>query len=455
MKHHKYAILKKVLILDDEEKLRTLLARIIGLEGFEVTQAADCKSALKKLEHTTFDIMLCDVKLPDGNGVELVGKIKTLYPALEIILLTAYGTIPDGVQAIKNGAFDYIIKGDDNNKIIPLIYRALEKAELTKRIEKLEKQLDDKHSFDKIIGQSKVLKQSIDLARKVARTDTTVLITGETGTGKEVFAQAIHQESNRNKNSFVAINCSAFSKDLLESEMFGHKAGAFTGATANKTGLFEEANNGTIFLDEIGEMALDLQAKLLRVLESGEFLRVGESKPTKVDVRIIAATHRDLTKEIELGHFREDLFYRISVFQIHLPALRERISDIPILTNHFVAIYSARSNKKIAAVPKEYIDLLQQHQWNGNIRELKNVIERSIILCDDKLTVKDLPLELQNRALKSSQTKTLSAFELASAEKLHIQKVMNYTNGNKTKTADLLGIALTTLYRKLSEYGIE
>ena len=441
--------------MDDEEKLRTLLSRIIGLEGFEVIQVADCKSALKKLEQITFDIMLCDVKLPDGNGVELVAKIKTIYPALEIILLTAYGTIADGVQAIKNGAFDYIIKGDDNNKIIPLIYRALEKTELTKRIEKLEKQLDDKHSFDKIIGQSKVLKQSIDLALKVAKTDTTVLLTGETGTGKEVFAQAIHQESNRSKNSFVAINCSAFSKDLLESEMFGHKAGAFTGATTNKTGLFEEANNGTIFLDEIGEMALDLQAKLLRVLESGEFIRVGESKPTKVDVRIIAATHRDLNKEIELGHFREDLFYRISVFQIHLPALRERISDIPLLTNHFVAIYSARSNKKIAAVGKEYVDLLQQHQWNGNIRELKNVIERSIILCDDKLTAEDLPQELQNRNSKSSQTKKLSAFELASAEKLHIQKVMNYTNGNKTKTAELLGIALTTLYRKLSEYGIE
>ena len=447
--------MKKVLILDDEEKLRTLLARIISLEGFDVTQVADCKSALKKLEQTTFDIMLCDVKLPDGNGVDLVGNIKERYPSLEIILLTAYGTIADGVRAIKNGAFDYIVKGDDNNKIIPLIHRALEKTELTKRVENLEKQLDQKHSFDTIIGQSKVLKQAIDLAQKVSITDTTVLLTGETGTGKEIFAQAIHQESNRSKKSFVAINCSAFSKDLLESEMFGHKAGAFTGATTNKMGLFEEAHNGTIFLDEIGEMALDLQAKLLRVLENGEFIRVGESKPTKVDVRIIAATHRDLHKEIELGHFREDLFYRISVFQIHLPALRERISDIPLLTNYFVEIYSRKSNKKIKSVPKDFLELLQLHQWSGNIRELKNIIERSIILSDGELTTQNLPLEIQQQSLKGFQTKTLSAFELSSVEKLHIQKVMNYTNGNKTKTSELLGIALTTLYRKLSEYNIE
>ncbi len=447
--------MKKVLILDDEEKLRTLLARIISLEGFDVTQAADCKSALKKLEQTTFDIMLCDVKLPDGNGVDIVGNIKERYPTLEIILLTAYGTIADGVRAIKNGAFDYIVKGDDNNKIIPLIHRALEKTELTKRVENLEKQLDQKHSFDTIIGQSKVLKQAIDLAQKVSKTDTTVLLTGETGTGKEIFAQAIHQESNRSKKSFVAINCSAFSKDLLESEMFGHKAGAFTGATTNKMGLFEEAHNGTIFLDEIGEMALDLQAKLLRVLENGEFIRVGESKPTKVDVRIIAATHRDLHKEIELGHFREDLFYRISVFQIHLPALRERISDIPLLTNYFVEIYSRKSNKKIKSVPKDFLELLQLHQWSGNIRELKNIIERSIILSDGELTTQNLPLEIQQQSLKGFQTKTLSAFELSSVEKLHIQKVMNYTNGNKTKTSELLGIALTTLYRKLSEYNIE
>lgn len=447
--------MRSILIIDDEEKLRNLLTRIISLEGFEVLQAGDCKTAIKKLEQNEIDVVLCDVKLPDGNGVDLAKKIKDKFQIPEIILLTAYGNIPDGVQAIKNGAFDYITKGDDNNKIIPLLYRAMEKVDLAKRVQQLEKQLSDKHSFDKIIGKSKTIQKAIDLAQKVAVTDTTVLLTGETGTGKEVFAQAIHQESQRAKQNFVAINCSAFSRELLESEMFGHKAGAFTGASKDQKGLFEEANNGTIFLDEIGEMSLELQAKLLRVLETGEFIRVGETKPTKINVRIIAATHRDLQTEIEQGHFREDLYYRISTFQIHLPPLRERVIDIEALANHFINISSIKTNKKIKSVSTDFNEALKQHQWKGNIRELKNVIERSVILCDDELTIEHLPIELLNADNTKTKSKTLSAFELASAEKLHIQKVMNYTNGNKTKTAELLGIALTTLYRKINEYGLE
>lgn len=306
------------------------MARIISLEGFDVLQAADCKSGLKKAEHNDFDIILCDVKLPDGNGVELTTTLKEKYPATEIILLTAYGNIPDGVQAIKNGAFDYIVKGDDNNKIIPLIHKAIDKGRLTKRIIDLENRVERKYSFDTIIGESKRVNEAIDLAKKVAPLDTTILLTGETGTGKEVFANAIHQSGNRKDKSFVAVNCSAFSHDLLESEMFGHKAGAFTGAIIDKKGLFEEADKGTIFLDEIGEMPLDLQAKLLRVIENGEFIKVGESKVTKVDVRIIAATNRDLLKEIEAGHFREDLYYRLSIFSIKLPSLRE-----PFYKNQF------------------------------------------------------------------------------------------------------------------------
>jgi two-component system, NtrC family, response regulator len=447
---------KKVLIIDDEEKLRTLLSRIIGLEGFEVVQAQDCKTALKKLEQHDIDIALCDVKLPDGNGVELVATIKKKFPALEVILLTAYGNIPDGVQAIKNGAFDYITKGDDNNRIIPLLNRALEKASLAKRVQQLEKQLIHKYSFNNIIGNSKQIKQAIELARKVAATDTTVLLTGETGTGKEVFAQAIHTESNRSNQHFVAINCAAFSKDLLESELFGHKAGAFTSAVKDQKGLFEEANKGTLFLDEIGEMAPDLQTKLLRVLETGTFLQVGDTKPTKVDVRIIAATNRDLKQEITAGHFREDLFYRISVFAIQLPALRERIADIPLLVNYFVASYALKANKKIEIIEPAFIQLLQQHHWNGNIRELKNVIERSIILCNSHtLSVDLLPGEIQQYNLGETNNKQLSAFDLASAEKLHILKVLNHTRGNKTETAKLLNIALTTLYRKLEEYKIQ
>ncbi len=445
--------MRKILIIDDEEKLRTLLARIISLEGFEVFQAADFKTAWRKLDHNDIDVVLCDVKLPDGNGVEYSRKIKEQYPTLEIILLTAYGNITDGVQAIKNGAFDYITKGDDNNRIIPLLYRAIEKVDLVKRVNHLEKQLISKHSFDKIIGKSKSIQNAIELSRKVAAGDTTVLLTGETGTGKELFAQAIHQESTRNKNSFVAINCSAFSKDLLESALFGHMAGSFTSATKDQKGLFEESNNGTLFLDEIGEIALDLQAKLLRVLETGQFIRIGQTTATKVNVRIIAATNRDLLNEIEKGNFREDLFYRISVFQIHLPPLRERVIDIEELTKSFLHTFSLQMNKKLKPVSHEFLEALKQHPWNGNIRELRNVIERSVILCDDELKIEFLPKEFQTK--NNIQSKTLSAFHLASAEKLHIQKVLNYTNGNKTKTAELLNIALTTLYRKISEFGLD
>ncbi len=447
--------MKKILLVDDEEKLRALLTRIISLEGFEVIQAGDCKSALKKLEQSDIDVVLCDVKLPDGNGVDLSKKIKETHPLVEVILLTAYGNIPDGVQAIKNGAFDYIIKGDDNNKIIPLLYRATEKADLAKRVLHLEQRLGDKHSFDSVIGKSKVILAAIDYAKKVSVTDTSVLLTGETGTGKEVFARAIHQASNRNNHNFIAINCSAFSRELLESEMFGHKAGAFTGALRDRKGLFEEANKGTIFLDEIGEMSLDLQAKLLRVIESGEFIKVGESKATKVNVRIISATNRDLQKEIEAGTFRMDLFYRLAAFQIRLPALRERISDIEALANHFVTLFSEKTNKKIKPLSRNFVEILKQYSWNGNIRELKNVIERCVILCDsDELSIENLPSEFQTISSGSKGGRQLSAFDLASAEKLHILKVLNYTNGNKTKAAELLNIALTTLYRKLDEYKI-
>lgn len=449
--------MKKILIIDDEEKLRTLMARIIGLEGFEVLQAGDCKTGLKKLDQQDIDVVLCDVKLPDGNGVDMAGQIKAKSPNTEVILLTAYGNIPDGVQAIKNGAFDYIIKGDDNNKIIPLIHRALEKAALSQRVQQLEEKLGNKYSFDGIIGNSKALLETIDLAKKVAVTDTTVLLTGETGTGKEVFAQAIHQSSNRNNKNFIAINCSAFSHDLLESEMFGHKAGAFTGAMKDKKGLFEEANNGTIFLDEVGEMALDLQAKLLRVIENGEFIKVGESKVTKVNVRIITATNRNLTNEIEAGHFRQDLYYRLSVFSIQLPSLRERVSDIETLALYYLKQFALKTNKKLQGASAEFISLLKMHQWPGNIRELKNVIERSVILENSNiLTPASLPLEIQYMETESlkNDSKVLSAFSLASAEKIHIRKVFNHTDGNKTETAKLLNIALTTLYRKLEEYQI-
>jgi len=275
-------------------------------------------------------------------------------------------------------------------------------------------------------------------------------------TGKEVFARAIHQAGSRKDKNFVAINCSAFSKDLLESEMFGHKAGAFTGAVKDKKGLFEEANNGTIFLDEIGEMAFELQAKLLRVIETSEFIKVGETKTTKVNVRIIAATNRDLEKEIEVSHFRQDLYYRLSVFQIKLPALRERVVDIELLAKCFLKEFSLKTNKTVKCFSGEFLEVLKQHSWPGNIRELKNVIERSVILTgNEELDTGILPPEIQNNhSIVKRNGKTLSAFDLASAEKIHIQKVLNHTNGNKTEAARLLNIALTTLYRKLEEYKI-
>lgn len=442
----------QVLIIDDEEKLRILLSKIITLEGFDVIQAGDCKHGLKKLEQQDIDVVICDVKLPDGSGVELTQQIKIKYPAIEVILLTAFGNIPDGVQSIKNGAFDYITKGDDNNRIIPLLYRAMEKAALSKRVQQLEKQLGKKYSFQNILGTSSLITAAIDSAEKVAATDAVVLLTGETGTGKEVFAQAIHNASKRQLHNFIAVNCAAFSKELLENELFGHKAGAFTGATKDSKGIFEEANKGTIFLDEIGEMPLELQAKLLRVLETKEFLKVGDSKAVKVDVRIIAATNRDLLQQVSAGNFREDLFYRINVFTIPLPSLRNRKNDIPVLAEYFLSIFTNKTNSKIGKISTDFMEHLKNHDWKGNIRELKNVIERAVILAENnELVIEGLPLELQTMHDHSTN---FSAFDMASVEKLHIQRVLNYTKGNKTETARLLNIGLTTLYRKIEEYSI-
>lgn len=444
--------LNKVLIIDDEEKLRLLLGRIIALEGFAVIQAGTIKAAMKLLEKEKADVVLCDVKLPDGNGVDFVKQVKPLYPQLEIILLTAYGNIGDGVQAMKNGAFDYITKGDDNDKIIPLLNRALEKVQLQKRIAQLEEQVGKRYSFENILGNSPLIKEAIAMAGKVAPTNATVLLLGETGTGKEVFAQSIHNSSGRCGNTFVALNCSAFSKDLLESEIFGHKAGAFTGALKDKKGLIEEASAGTLFLDEIGEMHIDLQAKLLRVLETGEFIKVGDTKPTKVNVRIIAATNRNLQQEVTEGRFREDLFYRINVFTIVLPSLKDRKNDLPLLADFFLKIFAQKTNTAINSISPEFMERLQQHEWKGNIRELKNVIERAVILsAGNQLAVESLPLEMQH--LRYGQ-QALSAFDLASVEKLHIQRVLIHTKGNKTETAKLLNIGLTTLYRKIEEYGL-
>nr|WP_315179269.1 sigma-54 dependent transcriptional regulator [uncultured Flavobacterium sp.] len=445
--------MKNILIIDDEEKLRGLLARIIKSEGFEVFEASDLKSGFKKMESKDIDVVLCDVKLPDGNGVEFLHKMKTSFPLTEVILLTAFGKISDGIQAMKNGAFDYIVKGDDNDKIIPLLYKALEKVQLQKKVKQLEKRISDKYSFDTIIGKSKGLEQVIDLAQKVSKTDSTVLLTGETGTGKEVFAQAIHENSNRIGKSFVALNCSTFSKEILESELFGHKQGAFTGAVKDKKGFIEEANGGTLFLDEIGEMPLELQAKLLRVLETNEYIQIGDTTPKKSNFRLIAATNRNLKTESEAHHFRSDLYFRLNIFEIVIPPLRERIKDIAPLAQYFVKQFSAKTNKQTLSIDPEFLHKLQTYHWPGNIRELKNVIERAVILANDlSLTQDVLPYEIQHQ--QDNSNKTMSAFSMQSIERLHIQKVINYTKGNKAETARLLEIGIATLYRKLDEYNI-
>ena len=392
-----------ILIIDDEPIIRKLLARMMELEGYEVFQAADRASGLKLLTAKTPQLVLCDVFLPDGNGVEMVKEIKELQPETEVILLTAHGNIPDGVQAIKNGAFDYITKGDDNNKIIPIISRAMEKINSRPVQPSGSTVVPVRESaFDTVLGHSRGLQQVIQLARKVAVTDVPVLLTGETGTGKEVFAQAIHNGSARAKQPFVAINCSAFSKELLESEIFGHKAGAFTGALKDKKGLFEEANHGTIFLDEIGEMAYGLQAKLLRVLETGEYIKVGDTKPTKIDVRIVSATNRNLKEEIANSNFREDLYFRLSVFHLHLPPLRERREDIPELAAAFLKFFAAKMGKQVKGFAADCQAWMQSYAWPGNVRELRNVIERALIICDDYITLDDMPLDFRSSTLSGS-----------------------------------------------------
>jgi DNA-binding NtrC family response regulator len=439
-----------ILIIDDEVKLRVLLARILEMEGYNVLQASNAKSGIHIVEHEDIRVVLSDVKLPDANGVELVTKIKQIKSYIEVINLTAFASTADAVMSIKNGAFDYLIKGNENDKIIPLVNKAVDKANFQSRINDQEVQTEARRGFSTILGQSPAILETIDLARKVAKTDAAVLLLGETGTGKEVFAEAIHYESLRKNKPFIAVNCSAFSKELLESELFGHKAGSFTGAIKDKRGLFEEAAGGTIFLDELGEMGLDLQARLLRVLENGTFIKIGETKTTTVDVRLIAATNRNLQKDTEENHFRLDLFYRLSGFSIVLPPLRERSGEIEVIARHFIKIYASRIKKKVPDIEEGFFEQLNQHIWNGNIRELKNVIERVIIVMEEPvLTPKLLPYEFHNGGYYG-----LASLDLDTVEKNHIRRILKYTKGNKSEAAKILGIGLATLYRKIGEYHI-
>ncbi len=441
-----------ILIIDDENELRNLLIKLLNLEGYNTYDADTGSKGLDLLKSEDISVVISDVKLPDINGIDLISEIKDYNPLCEVIVLTAYGTIEDGVRAIKEGAFDYITKGDEDNKIIPIVQRAAEKVQLKKRIAALERSVSEKFSFDAITGNSILIKNAKEMASKVALTDTPVLLLGGTGTGKELFAQAIHYSGKRKNNPFVAVNCGAIAKDLLESEMFGYKAGAFTGAVKNKKGLFEEADSGTLFLDEIAELDLSIQSKFLRVLETNEFIRPGDTKPTRVDVRIIAATNRNLEKEISEGNFRADLFYRIGVMKIELPSLKDRKEDLEELTEYFVKHFSKKLNRNIENISKKFYESIKKYEFPGNIRELRNVIERAVILSEGEiLTESTLPKEFFNEGITGQEDLT----KLADIEKEHIIKTLKSVDGNKTKAAEKLGIGVTTLYRKLQIYGLE
>ncbi len=440
----------KVLIIDDEEAILLLLSQLIRLEGYIVLTAVNGKTALQLLRNDNeINIIISDVRLPDINGIDLIPEFKSINPFGEIIMLTAYGTIEDGVKAIKAGAFDYITKGDDDNKIIPILNKAVDKINLLKKLSDTE--LTD-NWVSQVTGSSEAIKKCVDLAKKVSKADSNVLLLGETGVGKEIFAKAIHQNSDRKDKSFVAVNCSAISRDLIESELFGYKAGAFTGALKNKIGLFEEANGGTLFLDEIGELDVSIQSKLLRVLENSSFIKAGDTKETHVNVRIISATNKNLQQSIIEGSFRADLYYRISVISITIPPLRERKEDIIPLSEYFIRLFALKFTKNIEFISENFYSSLTNYSFPGNVRELKNIIERTILLAEGNTIDKtNLPEELfVNSAFP--MTKSIS---LEETEKEHITAIYISTDRNKVKTAELLGIGLTTLYRKLQHYGIE
>jgi DNA-binding NtrC family response regulator len=448
-----------LLLIDDEPRLRQLLARVLELEGYTILQAADARRGLELLEQHAEEVLvvISDVKLPDANGVELLPRLKAKSPDCEIILLTAFGTIADGVKAMKQGAFDYLTKGDFEQQLVVVVDRAAEKSRLRRRVTELERRVGQRHSFSSMIGSSPALRRAQSLGEQVAATDSTVLLEGPTGSGKELFAQAIHEASPRKLKSFVAVNCSAFPRELLESELFGYKKGAFTGALTDKRGLLEEANGGTLFLDEIGELELNVQAKFLRVLELQQFTKLGDTKPTNVNVRLVAATNRNLRQEAEQGRFRPDLYYRLSVFTIDVPPLKARPTDVPALAEHFLQYFAAKLSKRLPGLDAECLRLLQQYEWPGNVRELKNVLERAAILApaDQPLSAAYLPDEFHALPPAASAALGSDDCSLRAMEARHIQQQLHKVQGNKTEAARQLGIGLTTLYRKLQEYGLQ
>ena len=448
----------KILVVDDDLASVETTIDVLEREGYELHSASGGRQALKTLGKEDVNVVITDLKMPDLSGIDLLKYIQESNPYTQVIILTGYGTIDSAVEAMREGAFYYLKKPIEMNTLRQTVKNALEKQLLFLQAANLREQLDDKFGFDNIIGKSKNMLDLFRKIRQVAPTKATVLITGESGVGKELIAKAIHNHSPRKDSSYKPINCGALHRELLESELFGHERGAFTGATATKRGVFEQADGGTLFLDEIGEMGLETQVKFLRVLEEHEFTRLGGDKTFRVDVRVIAATNKDLETAVQNGAFRADLYYRINRFPLPVPPLRERREDIPLLVTAFIREFSKEHNKSLTNVTHEAMEYLKSEDWPGNIRELRNVLETAVILAvSHTIELKDIAPEIQNNAPLPQPTADDSfarvGMTMDEIEKEAIAQTLTETAGNKKRAAEMLDIGLRTLYRKLESYG--
>jgi two-component system NtrC family response regulator len=448
---------KRVLVVEDEENLRRVTQLKLQQAGYEATTAEDGTEALEILSRSPQDLVLTDLKMPGMSGIELLNNIKQTYPEIIVIVITAYGTIESAVEAMRMGAYDYIMKPVSAEALKLVISRALEHHQLQEEVRSLRSAIDRKYGFENIVGKAKNLLVTLDNAARAAQSDTTVLIRGETGTGKELLAKAIHFNSPRRDRPFVVINCGAIPKELLESELFGYVKGSFTGAFANKEGKIEMAHQGTLFLDEIGEMPWELQVKLLRLIQEREIEKVGARNPVKVDVRIIAATHRNLEAMVEDGDFREDLYYRLAVIPLNLPPLRERPEDIPELVALFFDRFKTRLNRPHLTLPASLLPYFSLYRWPGNVRELENVVERLVVLAPrDKITVADLP-EFLRRAQSPLEAIELSlppdGISLEAVERELVLRALEKCGWNQTKAAAYLDISRKQLIHRMEKFG--
>ncbi|MFC1477168.1 sigma-54-dependent transcriptional regulator [candidate division KSB1 bacterium] len=445
-----------ILIVDDEEIIRNSLSYILKGEGYEVEEAEDGETALQKINDNSFDLVITDIKMPKMDGITLMQNVSKTHPETFFIIITAFGSLETAVNALRAGAYDYILKPLEFDEVTFRINKLFDHKKLMRENKLLRHEIQEKYDFDNIIGQNPKMKDVYKSIKKVAKTDGNVLITGKSGTGKEMIARALHFNSSRAGYRFVAINCGAIAETLVESELFGYRKGAFTGAIKDKDGFFKVAHKGTLLLDEIGVVPLNVQAKLLRVLESKEITPVGDTNPIQVDVRIIAATNLDLQEAVKEDKFRLDLYYRLNVIEINLPALSERRDDIPLLVNHFVRKYAEKIGRPISTVDNETMKILMNYQWKGEIRELENVIERAIIFCEsDIITPKDLPPNMYSDAGAGFQEipeQLKDAMKIY--ERNHISAELSKNNNNKEMTAKALGISISSLYRKIEELGI-